>query len=269
MKFGSKQAYVDSFKIKITTVSGRLAAESEIDEDITKLKVLVPKVEASIANRNAKAAKLISEKRRLTEDQKSYILSSVIGILKPSVSKHVKAIDAELELLAAKRSRLLGNELKLDDCRALLNDLTDATEIVLQQIRNQQQSYEWSRDYQKSKRSAERQVREKQLAPYSKRIELGTAAMGKTRAVASVRKRKLKKSADCPYCGQLFGSDAGVADHIYPVARGGLSVADNMVYICTPCNQKKSERTLNEYIYKYRLDMSAIHKRLSKLGKRF
>jgi len=269
MKFRSKQAYIASFKKKITTVSGRSSSEHEIAEDIKKLNVLVPKVNASIARRNAAIAKLTSEKRNLTEDRKNYVLTSVLGILKSSIFKRVKAIDAELEILVAKRARLLGNELKLEDCRSLLNDLTDATEIVLQQIKNQQQSYEWSRDYQKSKRSAERQVREKQLAPYSKRIELRTAAMAKTRAVASVRKRKLKKSADCPYCGQLFGSDAGVADHIYPVARGGLSVADNMVYICTPCNQKKSDRTLNEYIYKYRLDMIAIHKRLSKLGKRF
>ncbi len=269
MKFESKQSYIASFKTKLTTVSGRLAAELEINDDIEKLNTLLPKVNASIAKRNAATAKLSSEKRRLTDDRKNYVLTSVLGILKPSVFKRVKAIDAELEVLAAKRAKLLGNELKLEDCRSLLNDLTDATEIVLQQIRNQQQSYEWSREYQKSKRSAERQVREKHLAPYSKRIELGTAAMGKTRAVASVRKRKLKKSAECPYCGKPFGTDAGVADHIHPVARGGLSVTDNMVYICTPCNQKKSDRTLNEYIYKYRLDLDAIHSRLSKLGKRF
>lgn len=269
MKFESKQSYIASFKTKKTTVRGRLEAELEINDDIEKLNTLLPKVNASIAKRNAATAKLSSEKRRLTDDRKNYVLTSVLGILKPSVFKRVKAIDAEIEALAAKRAKLLGNELKLEDCRSLLNDLTDATEIVLQQIRNQQQSYEWSREYQKSKRSAERQVREKQLAPYSKRIELGIAAMGKTRAVASVRKRELKKSAECPYCGKPFGTDAGVADHIHPVARGGLSVTDNMVYICTPCNQKKSDRTLNEYIYKYRLDMVAIHKRLSKLGKRF
>lgn len=269
MKFESKQSYIASFKTKLTTVSGRLAAELEINDDIEKLNTLLPKVNASIAKRNAATAKLSSEKRRLTDDRKNYVLTSVLGILKSSIFKRVKAIDVEIEVLAAKRAKLLGNELKLEDCRSLLNDLTDATEFVLQQIRNQQQSYEWSREYQKSKRSAERQVREKQLAPYSKRIELGTAAMGKTRAVAFVRKHKLKKSAECPYCGKPFGTDVGVADHIYPVARGGLSVVDNMVYICTPCNQKKSDRTLNEYIYKYQLDLEAIHRRLSKLGKRY
>ncbi len=68
----------------------------------------------------------------------------------------------------------------------------------------------------KKKRAADRHGREKQLAPYTKRIELGIAAMGKTRAVASVRKRKLEKSAECPYCGKPFGPDAGVADHIHP-----------------------------------------------------
>jgi len=248
MKFESKQAYVASFKVRIATVSGRSMVEREIEEDIQKFIALIPKVDASIAKRNMTAARLISEKKRLLDDRKSYVLSSLIGILKPSVVKRVKVIDAELDVLAARRSRLLGNELKLDECRALLNDLLDATKTFIEQIRHQQQLHEWNLDFQKKKRAADRHGREKQLAPYTKRIELGIAAMGKTRAVASVRKRKLEKSAECPYCGKPFGPDAGVADHIHPVARGGLSVVENLVYVCTPCNQKKSDRTLNEYI---------------------
>ena len=273
MKFESKQSYIASFKTKITTVGGRLAAELEINDDIKKLYTLLPKVNASIAKRNAATVKLTSEKRSLTEDRKNYVLTSVLGILKPSVSKRVKAIDAELELLAAKRSRLLGNELQLDDCRVLLNDLLKASSTVLSQITQQQYKYERNKaidiDIRAAKRAEKQEEKERKLAPYAKRIALGEAAMGKTRAVASVRKRKLKKSADCPYCGKPFGADAGVADHIYPVARGGLSVHENMVFVCTPCNQKKSDRTLHEYIYKYQLDMIVIHTRLSKLGKRY
>ncbi|WP_369523002.1 MULTISPECIES: HNH endonuclease [Brucella] len=86
---------------------------------------------------------------------------------------------------------------------------------------------------------------------------------------AGIRKGKLKKGAECPYCGKLFGPGADVPDHIYPVARGGLSVAENMAYICARFNQKKSNRTLNEYIYEYRLDMKDIHIRLRKRGKIF
>ncbi len=123
-------------------MSGRSMVEREIEEDIQKFIALIPKVDASIAKRNMTAARLISEKKRLLDDRKSYVLSSLIGILKPSVVKRVKVIDAELDVLAARRSRLLGNELKLDECRALLNDLLDATKTFIEQIRHQQQLHE-------------------------------------------------------------------------------------------------------------------------------
>ncbi|NKC23394.1 hypothetical protein HED50_22610 [Ochrobactrum oryzae] len=159
MKFESKQAYVASFKVRIATVSGRSTAAREIEEDIQKFIALIPKVDASIAKRNDSFAADLREEKAL-DDRKSYVLSSLFGILRPSVVKRVKIIDAELDVLAARRSRLLGNELKLDECRALLNDLLDATKTVIEQIRHQQQLHEWNLDSQKKKRVAERQARE-------------------------------------------------------------------------------------------------------------
>lgn len=72
----------------------------------------------------------------------------------------------------------------------------------------------------------------------------------------------------CPYCGCSFG-DLWHADHIYPISRGGLSTLENMVAICTDCNNKKSDLTLREFIVQQSLDRNEVETRLTNLGKRF
>jgi 5-methylcytosine-specific restriction endonuclease McrA len=54
----------------------------------------------------------------------------------------------------------------------------------------------------------------------------------------------------CPSCGEVFRGPTGFkslhADHIKPKSLGGLTVWDNMVLLCGPCNLKKGnchERT--------------------------
>jgi len=50
----------------------------------------------------------------------------------------------------------------------------------------------------------------------------------------------------CPSCNTVFRGPAGFeklhADHIKPIAHGGLTVWDNMVLLCGPCNLKKRDR---------------------------
>lgn len=72
----------------------------------------------------------------------------------------------------------------------------------------------------------------------------------------------------CPYCGSLL-DDIPHADHIYPITKGGLSVKENMVYVCSKCNLKKSGMTLREFIRKAGLKRTFVENNLEKLGKIF
>jgi len=76
------------------------------------------------------------------------------------------------------------------------------------------------------------------------------------------------EQSTCPYCGSELDSNAH-ADHIYPIAKGGLSILANMVLACPDCNSKKSDLTLRVFIQTYGLDREAIEVRLSQLGKDF
>ena len=89
------------------------------------------------------------------------------------------------------------------------------------------------------------------------------------RAMAfSVKKNISDIEHDCPYCGGGLGLTPH-ADHIYPVAKGGLSVTKNMVMVCAKCNLKKKDLTLREFISKFSMNRDEIEERLEKLGKSF
>ena len=51
-------------------------------------------------------------------------------------------------------------------------------------------------------------------------------------------KRK-RSSGVCYYCGNKFKADELTMDHLVPIARGGRSVAGNVVPACKDCNSKK------------------------------
>lgn len=82
-------------------------------------------------------------------------------------------------------------------------------------------------------------------------------------------KRQLHDYPDCPYCGTPLLISQAHADHIYPVAFGGLSTARNMVFVCKDCNQKKKTQTLREFVNKFDLDEHFIHQNLERLRKTF
>lgn len=93
-----------------------------------------------------------------------------------------------------------------------------------------------------------------------------------TRQIASYVKKQLRPQLAimdvCPYCGTPLDGNPH-ADHIYPMSRGGLSVISNMVIICSGCNIKKSDLTLNEFIEKHAFDRDFVEGNLKKLRKRF
>ena len=101
---------------------------------------------------------------------------------------------------------------------------------------------------------------------------LAAAHIDKTRQRAETVKHEIQtqieKFPSCPYCFGEIG-DVPHADHIYPVAMGGLSIVKNMVYVCSTCNSKKRDYTLREFIEKNDLDRERIEKTLKTLGKKY
>ena len=71
----------------------------------------------------------------------------------------------------------------------------------------------------------------------------------------------------CPYCGGGLG-ESPHADHIYPVAKGGLSTEDNMIYVCQKCNMQKRDKTLLEFVREAKLNLNKVLDNIEILGKR-
>ena len=93
-----------------------------------------------------------------------------------------------------------------------------------------------------------------------------SALDSKTRQRASTSKNKLETTERCPYCDGPLGHSP-IADHIYPVKRGGLSTIENMVYCCGTCNSLKGDKGLVEFLMAEGLDVNAVCEKLRSMGK--
>lgn len=54
----------------------------------------------------------------------------------------------------------------------------------------------------------------------------------------------------CAYCGNSFQKKDLSLDHIHPVSKGGKSSWENLITACYSCNQKKSNKSLEEIGFK-------------------
>src|SRR5258708_8362469 len=95
-----------------------------------------------------------------------------------------------------------------------------------------------------------------------------SALLNRARSGVEAIKVVLPRDHPCPYCGGPLGHSPH-ADHIHPVAKGGLSTMQNMVYICAQCNSRKSHMTLTAFAAKEGRDLTEILARLRALGKEF
>jgi 5-methylcytosine-specific restriction endonuclease McrA len=111
-------------------------------------------------------------------------------------------------------------------------------------------------------------IKREREARLARQAELAQAHLRSMRDEAAAIRVRLARTTKCPYCGGPLG-DSAHADHIHPVAKGGLSTAGNMVLVCQPCNIKKKDMTLNRFIQKHRLDQKAVFARLARLQKDF
>lgn len=91
--------------------------------------------------------------------------------------------------------------------------------------------------------------------------------VGESRRAARSVKKMLPSDRVCPYCLHTLGPTPH-ADHIIPIAMGGLSVESNMIHICAKCNLKKKDKTLLEFCRETGLDFTEIADRLYKMNKR-
>ena len=88
----------------------------------------------------------------------------------------------------------------------------------------------------------------------------------RTRKHARANAYKVIKTEKCPYCGGPLGDEPHL-EHIYPVAKGGLSIVQNMVYACASCNSKKSDKGLIEFLDQAGFNVLVVLGTLQLMGK--
>lgn len=188
----------------------------------------------------------------------SLFKSRRVELLEPLRSER-EAIRARLSVTSARKAAIKEAKTAFDS--AIKNQQRVAADLRLIK-----QRISFARRPDRERKKAERAAAKQRKAEQD-RAKLA-AVDGKERKLAASVKSKIRSTDDCPYCG----GDLGVqphADHIYPIAKGGLSVSANMVLVCAECNSRKSDRTLAQFIVAYDLDRDAIERRLKMLGKDF
>ena len=85
--------------------------------------------------------------------------------------------------------------------------------------------------------------------------------------IKSSLKSQLINYPKCPYCETDLVFENCHVDHIYPANRGGLTIPDNMVLICSPCNLSKSADSLRNFAKRNHLNYDRIVTRLEVMGK--
>lgn len=65
--------------------------------------------------------------------------------------------------------------------------------------------------------------------------------------ITDVKRQYEAQEGKCYYCGVVVG-DTYHVDHIVPLSRGGTDNPDNLVISCPRCNQRKNNRTPDEWL---------------------
>jgi 5-methylcytosine-specific restriction endonuclease McrA len=157
--------------------------------------------------------------------------------------------------------------------KSLLYDLIDKvwrdphsgiSTTLLGAVGSEISSVRWNMRSKSKKLDRYRRKRYEERKAHEKAVK--AAVSGKTRATSSPIRTKLDRTETCPYCGGPLGISPH-ADHIHPVSKGGLAEVKNMVFVCSECNSKKSNMTLNQFIDKFNLHRESIFNKLKSLGK--
>lgn len=89
----------------------------------------------------------------------------------------------------------------------------------------------------------------------------------RSRELAARHRDYLPRLDNCPYCQQVIADGGHRLDHIYPVKLGGLSIPENLVWVCDPCNSAKRDRGLSDFLISQGYPLEPVLERLRALGK--
>lgn len=205
------------------------------------------------------------------ESQSRGLLKSIFqGALSQTARAEIERLKAQVpqgDMRTDFREDVSGDTLRTYD-KSLI-----AYERLLEKSLPSAEERELARAEAAARRAAGKELaRSRQAEKEGRIVAMAAAHAGKTRQLAQTVRRNIEQQrallSICPYCGSALGEDPE-ADHIYPVARGGLSTKENMVFVCSSCNGKKRDKTIREFIRTMDFDYYMVEQRLELLGKRF
>ena len=265
-KFNVKEKYeehINEIELVLEKIRKEKREEYERSQIIPKIGYTIAKIAATVVL--IPLAGAIWEKRENTPylpktDEESKLEKKLSNILE-NKKKVLDLIEKELEevIRTTKNLNDLKNEIlrieeeiktlnyKIDLCNVETPKIREALKLIFPNIK---------------KRTKERE-RSAKIAAFDDKARTGS----QTVKVDLLKSIKNKSKWKCPYCDLNNSIDGAVADHIYPVNKGGLSTPENMVLICEDCNKKKSNLVLRVFCKKNNFDFDIVCGRLEKQGK--
>ena len=79
-------------------------------------------------------------------------------------------------------------------------------------------------------------------------------------------KSKIEKQDNCPYCSNAISGESHL-DHIHPLSKGGLNIAENLVNCCAKCNLRKSDKGVFQFCKEQGFEYEEVCNRLLMMGK--
>lgn len=189
----------------------------------------------------------------------------------PGKTKRLEKLKLHLNTVEELNSR---QQYLLAEVSKLLKCATQFIELISDLRKKLRSCSDWIRSAENTKMMIEAQLKQQELEDKARvRIETTTLHKAKiarlnnkTRALASNLKNTIKRSSECPYCCRPLGNDPHI-DHIYPINKGGLSIKENLVYVCRECNLLKGDMGLVEFISSKSYDLTTVVQHLRSLGK--
>lgn len=106
----------------------------------------------------------------------------------------------------------------------------------------------------------------KKQESYDLKMAKAAAFDDEARQQARGLKSKIIKQEYCPYCSKKIIGKSHL-DHIHPLSKGGLNVAENVVDCCASCNLKKSDKGVFQFCKEQGFNYEKVCNRLLLLGK--
>ena len=266
-KIGRTQSLIEKLKSEIHDLGDQKQLIQEVknlDLFLNKNKDLYDaKVEKYNEIRDIKNSRGIIKRTLFTDENELKAEQENLQKLSDSMRAYT---DRQNRKFTANRTLKSISELK-EKYQQACSDLSEYKSLLNQAIQKKR-----DRERKKEEQKIADAQREKIRAKKQEQNRAKVAAYeNKTREEAARIKRLLNdqfnKSNLCPYCQNEFQIGEVHADHIYPVSKGGLSTKQNMVYVCSKCNSKKSDKTLLSFCKDEGLSFKDICERLEALNK--